>query len=152
MLDKILSASEPVIRWLTLLLGVLAVSMGVGSAHAGTLTLIVDNVQSAKGSVMISVGPAEAFAGTMPHPLQVILPARLGRLTFTTDALAPGAYAAQVMHDENGNGELDTNLVGMPREPWGMSNGARGNFGPPSFDDMRFELDGDTTMTIRLEK
>lgn len=77
---------------------------------------------------------------------------RAGQVTFTTDALAAGTYAAQAMHDLNGNGKLDTNLVGMPREPWGMSNNARGNFGPPGFDDMRFELGDDTVITIRLEQ
>lgn len=119
---------------------------------ADSLTLTIENIQSGAGSVMVSVGPAAAFAGTEPYPLQIILPAREGRISLTTDALEPGEYAAQAMHDLNGNGELDTNLVGMPREPWGMSNGARGNFGPPRFEDARFVLEGDTVVSIRLER
>lgn len=151
-LEESVAGTGRMIGRIAVLLGVLAVALGIAPARAGTLTLVVDNVQTSDGAIMVSVGPAEAFAGTVAHPLQVILPARAGQVTFTTDALAAGTYAAQVMHDVNGNGQLDTNLVGMPREPWGMSNDARGNFGPPEFDDMRFELGADTVITIRLEQ
>ena len=33
----------------------------------------------------------------------------------------------------NGNGQLDSNLMGLPTEPYGFANNARGSFGPPSF-------------------
>jgi len=135
-----------------------AVGYGLGlwicalPVSADSLTLTIENIRSDVGSVMVNVGPAAAFAGTEPFPLQIILPAREGRISLTTDALEPGEYAAQLFHDLNGNGELDTNLVGMPREPWGMSNGARGNFGPPRFEDAQFVLEGDTVVPIRLER
>ena len=56
------------------------------------------------------------------------------------------------MHDENGNGELDANFVGIPREPWAFSNNARGNFGPPTWEDTKFELNGQATQTIELNQ
>lgn len=57
------------------------------------------------------------------------------------------------MHDENGNGKLDSNWLGIPSEPVGASNDARGQFGPPSFEDAAFELGpGDVTVTIRLHE
>lgn len=34
----------------------------------------------------------------------------------TLDALPFGSYAIGCVHDENGNGKLDTNLLGIPRE------------------------------------
>lgn len=51
----------------------------------------------------------------------------------------PGAWALSVVHDENGNGRLDTRL-GIPREGFGFSNNPRIWFGPPSFESARFEL------------
>ena len=55
------------------------------------------------------------------------------------------------MQDLNGNDELDSNLVGMPREPWAFSNNAAGRFGPPKWKDVRFEMgDSDVTQSIRL--
>ena len=49
--------------------------------------------------------------------------------------MQPGAYAVSVFHDENSNGRLDTNFLGIPREGVGASNNAKGHFGPPRFHD-----------------
>jgi len=51
-----------------------------------------------------------------------------------------GKYAVTVFHDENGNGNLDHNLVRMPAEPLGFSNGFQlGLFsGLPSFEKLQF--------------
>lgn len=36
-------------------------------------------------------------------------------------------------HDLDANGQLNNNLMGLPSEPYGFANNARGSFGPPSF-------------------
>lgn len=56
--------------------------------------------------------------------------------------VSPGTYAISVFHDENSNGKLDTNLVGIPREGVGASNDARGHFGPPKFAAAAFPFPG----------
>lgn len=130
----------------------LALAVTGSPAAAGTLSLTIDNIQSTDGKIMISVGNEAAFDGKAPYALQIILPARPGTVNITTDALPEGTWAARVMHDVNDNSEMDSNLVGLPKEPWGISNNARGNFGPPTFEDARFELKGDASMTIRMDK
>src|SRR5215470_2828550 len=63
--------------------------------------------------------------------------------------VAPGTYALSVFHDENSNGKLDTNFIGMPKEGVGASNDAKGHMGPPKFDDARFKFNGGfAVMTI----
>ena len=54
----------------------------------------------------------------------------------------PGTYAISVFHDENSNGKLDTNFMGIPREGVGASNGAKGHLGPPKFDAAAFRFAG----------
>ena len=50
------------------------------------------------------------------------------------------------------NGELDTNFVGMPVEDYCASRDARGTFGPPSFDDAKFDYRGGTKrLSVRLK-
>jgi len=49
-----------------------------------------------------------------------------------------GVYGISAFHDENNNGKLDTNFIGLPTEDYGASRDARGNFGPPSFSDAKF--------------
>jgi len=72
------------------------------------------------------------------------------RIEISMDGLAPGTYAIKAFHDINGNGELDTNLVGIPTEPYGFSNGQAGRFGPPSFEAASFELDDEEMQEISL--
>jgi uncharacterized protein (DUF2141 family) len=54
--------------------------------------------------------------------------------------LNPGTYAVAVMHDENGNGRLDTNLLGVPTEGYGVSENHTHALRPPSWEESRFSL------------
>jgi len=56
--------------------------------------------------------------------------------------VAAGTYAISVFHDENSNGKLDSNFMGIPREGVGASNGAKGHLGPPKFDAAAFRFAG----------
>lgn len=56
----------------------------------------------------------------------------------------PGTYGLSAFHDQNSNGKLDTNFLGMPTEDYCASNNARGVLGPPSFDDAKFTFRGGT--------
>jgi uncharacterized protein (DUF2141 family) len=67
------------------------------------------------------------------------------------ESIDPGTYALVVLHDENMNGKLDTNWLGIPKEGYGFSNDAKATLGAPSFSDAGFFYDGQTLeMTIRL--
>lgn len=50
-----------------------------------------------------------------------------------------GTYAIAVLHDEDGDGDMDRDFIGIPQEGYGFSSGARPGFGPPSFDDAAFD-------------
>ena len=52
--------------------------------------------------------------------------------------LPEGTYAIKAFHDVNDNGELDTNWMGIPKEPYGFSNDAMGAMGPPKFHQASF--------------
>ena len=54
------------------------------------------------------------------------------------DDVVAGTYAIACFHDENNNGKLDTNLLGIPTEGVGVSNDAKGFMGPPKFKDAAF--------------
>jgi uncharacterized protein (DUF2141 family) len=57
-------------------------------------------------------------------------------------SLNAGTYAISVFHDENSNGKLDTNFMGIPREGVGASNNAKGRLGSPKFDAAAFRFTG----------
>jgi uncharacterized protein (DUF2141 family) len=65
--------------------------------------------------------------------------------------IPPGTYALVVIHDENMNGKLDTNLLGIPTEGYGFSNDAKALLGAPSFSPAGFQYNGETLdLTISL--
>jgi 4,4'-diapolycopenoate synthase len=63
--------------------------------------------------------------------------------------LPPGTYAVSIYEDLNNNHKLDHNLLGIPREPVGVSNNPSAHFGPPHFDESSFHL-GDAPQTITI--
>lgn len=120
-------------------------------ALAADLTVTIRGIESSEGQLMIAVvGSEAAFNGDGAAALSLLVAPQSGSVTFSTDALPAGDYGIRVMHDENGNGDMDANLVGMPTEPWGFSNNAMGNFGPPGWADVRFTLSEDTAVAIDL--
>lgn len=130
---------------------IVLMTCGFVQALAAELTVHIDNVPEGGGALMIQVLDSEAaFRDEVPPVASLILPASAPEVMFSTTALPAGSYALRVMHDRNGNEKLDSNLVGMPTEPWGFSNNASGNLGPPGWDDARFELTDSARQTITL--
>jgi uncharacterized protein (DUF2141 family) len=63
---------------------------------------------------------------------------------------APGTYAIALLHDEDADGDMDTDFFGFPQEGYGFSSGARPGLGAPSFEDASFEHGAERTLaTIR---
>jgi len=56
--------------------------------------------------------------------------------------IPPGTYAITVIHDENMDGKLDTNWLGIPKEGYGFSNDVRPLLGAPPFSAASFQYDG----------
>lgn len=91
---------------------------------------------------------AEAFAGGgKPVAAQTaMLRGGEARLRFAN--LAPGRYALRVFADENGNGKLDANPMGLPLERYGFSNDAKGNRGAPAFDAAALPVEADDVPAV----
>lgn len=70
------------------------------------------------------------------------------RVTFT--GVNAGDHAVKVFHDVDGNGKLDTNWMGMPRESYGFSRDAMGSFGPPTWEQARVPVRQATVLHVRL--
>ncbi len=64
------------------------------------------------------------------------------RATCVFANVPPGTYAISAYHDENRNGKLDTNAMGMPTEEYCASRNARNTYTGPDFDDAKFEYRG----------
>ena len=77
---------------------------------------------------------------------------RAAKATCDFEDIALGTYALAVIHDENRDGELATNLMGVPKEGYGFSNDAKATLGAPSFEAASFSYNGQSLkMTIALQ-
>jgi uncharacterized protein (DUF2141 family) len=120
---------------------------GQTSAQALTENVIhvdVRGLRSDKGQMLCALfSSAEAFPRKADQAI-ARLTAKIAKHQATCDftAVAPGTYAVSVVHDENSNGKLDRNFIGMPREGVGASNDAKGHMGPPKFSAASFHYKG----------
>ena len=119
---------------------------------AGDLTIEVSGITPDRGKVYVAVydGP-ETFPISGRQRTGQIVEAQGRSLTLHFKDLPPGHYAAVAFQDFNGNGVLDKNFLGIPKEPYGFSNGARGAAGAPKFSDAAIMLDPDGTTSILLK-
>jgi uncharacterized protein (DUF2141 family) len=53
-------------------------------------------------------------------------------------------------HDENGNGKLDKNVVGIPKEGYGASNNPARKMRPPTFEEAKFAVTSDQGVEVKL--
>lgn len=134
----------------TLLLSIPGLAAAVGSDP--TLRVEVGNVaidRAGSGSVFVSVYDQDGF---LSRPLLV---RQLESAAGTVEAefsLAPGTYCVSAYQDTDGNGRLNRNFIGIPKEPVGFSNGYVPRFGPPKFSGCRFAHDGEGTVRLRLAR
>ncbi len=125
----------------------LLMGMAGQGALADELTGIVmvelSGLQGATGNIYIAVYDSDStWLGdeAVMHQKVVIAESLDGELVRTELQLPLGDYALSAFYDQNDDGELDTNFIGLPKEPIGLSNNAVGKFGPPSYSDAVFSL------------
>jgi uncharacterized protein (DUF2141 family) len=135
-------------RRLVLALPALLFLPGAVAPQHGVLTIDVGNVRIAKGNVHVDVCPEAQFLKDN-CPWTGNARAKLGDTRVTVANLPTGRYAVQAFLDENGNGEVDRALFGIPKEGVGFSNDAKIRLGPPKFAEAVFAFDGNAR-TIRL--
>jgi uncharacterized protein (DUF2141 family) len=65
--------------------------------------------------------------------------------------IEPGTYAIAVVHDENGNGKLDKNFVGVPSEGYGVSNNKTYALSAPKWDESTFKLGATESKALQIK-
>jgi uncharacterized protein (DUF2141 family) len=111
------------------------------SARAQTCAPVeVRNVRPDQGMVMVAAYGDAADYGTRPLALMQLRPDR-PTLNFSVCGITGPAFALSTFQDLNRNGKLDTNVLGVPSEPWGAS-GKPSNFEAPNWKTTSVTVDG----------
>lgn len=114
-----------------------------------TLTASFSGMKSNTGKLFVAIYTTDATFLKKNHRGKIV-PIQNKQAIAVFENLPKGIYALSSFHDENNNQKLDTNFFGIPKEPLGMSNNAKGFMGPPKFKDAKFMLQTDKTIAIKV--
>lgn len=132
-----------------LLLGCIALPLAQ-TGIAADLTVNIINISEPAGEIAwVLFDSEESYANDVNPVLSARSRVTADSQKFTLHDLPAGRYAIKLFHDANNNGDLDSNMLGIPVEGYGFSNDA-GRFGPPSFEDAAVELQDDLQIEIRV--
>jgi len=128
---------------------ILGSASGFSQETTASIEVHIQNIKSDKGTLRIGLyQKQENFLGEAFKSLDV--KANSKGVTVTFENIEPGEYAISLYHDKDDNEKLNTFLK-MPTEPYGTSNNAKGQFGPPKWADAKFTVsDQKVAQTIKL--
>ena len=119
-------------------------------AHAGELTVKITDIRASKGTLLVAVVNTEAGWDNKEKPVAQEKRAATGKELELKFNLPAGSYAVQIHHDENDNGKMDSNFMGIPVEGYGFSNNPQ-VMRKAYFSEAKFDVhDAPTAVTIRL--
>ncbi|MFO7752314.1 MAG: DUF2141 domain-containing protein [Desulfobacteraceae bacterium] len=131
-----------------------AVSFAQSSCPGG-IQVTIPNIKNSTGNIACGIFESpEGFPKKFLVSAKTIIIKKIQRMQAQCDFtdIPSGTYAIAVIHDENMNGELDTNWMGVPKEGYGFSNTTIDEFGTPAFSASSFRYHGQNhNMTIKLE-
>ena len=115
----------------------LAAPLSAAENDSVDLDVTLKGIHSADGEVLVALHrrtPGVVFPGDAGVVASKRRPADSEPVLIRFPDVLPGDYAVAAFHDADGNGALNTNVLGQPTEGYGFSNGARSLMGPPSFE------------------
>lgn len=120
-----------------------------------TLTIRVTGARNTKGKIGVTLFqhaqgfPDDTSKAIRQQSVEIDPNTKSAQVSFKD--LPQGTFAVSVLHDENGNGKMDKNFVGMPKEGYGASNNPRKKKRAPTFDEANFSLNSaEQTIEIAL--
>jgi uncharacterized protein (DUF2141 family) len=133
---------------LTLIITLLSFAFNIPDAR---LSVKVPNLKNTEAPIYMAIyknnedflDTQKMFTGTMVRPM--------GDKEATLQMQLPkGEYAVAIFQDINGNGELDTNILGIPKEPYGFSKNFKPVFSAPKFKECSITVNSNTEINIKL--
>ena len=123
-------------------------------AQQNTLTVNITGINSIKGNVYVYLYTSEDGFPIKISKANSFKKAKVisNTVTMYFENLKTGTYAVSVYQDIDTNGKINQNFLGIPKEPVGVSNNAKGFMGPPKYEDAKFYLDTSKSIEIKLSE
>ena len=142
------------VAWFAVLMFVNLPAVAFAQSPCPGIHVKILNIRNSTGTVACAlfespVGFPAEFLRSATNVMVIKIRKTQARCDF--EDIPSGTYAMAVIHDEDMNGKLETNLLGIPTEGYGFSNDAKSMIGVPSFSAASFPYDGqslDLTMNL----
>ncbi|WP_062058734.1 DUF2141 domain-containing protein [Aquimarina longa] len=109
-----------------------------------TITVTIDGITSDRGTIRVGLYNTPDDFLNSPYTSTYIKAVK-GNVQVVFKNVPKGQYAISVYQDVDDNEVLNT-VFGIPTEPYGTSNNAKGYFGPPKWEDAKFTTPHKETM------
>lgn len=114
-----------------------------------TITVHVKNLKNTDGNLRVTLFDSKDNF-LQKGEQQIVSIDDKSKVTIAFQGVETGVYAVSVIHDEDNDGKMNTGIMGIPTEDYGFSNDAKGTFGPPKFEQAKFEVQGDKEIEINI--
>ncbi|MBT0608396.1 DUF2141 domain-containing protein [Aequorivita echinoideorum] len=133
---------------LAITLGIFPTEKTIAQTEGGTTITVTVPVSVSEGTILATLQTEETF---MQKGIQSKMGTiENGKAVMTFTGVQPGTYAILLFHDKNNNNQMDFEINGMPKEPYGVSNNAM-SYGPPAWNEAKFEVKNEPIeMEIRM--
>jgi uncharacterized protein (DUF2141 family) len=124
----------------------------IASATAADVTITVQGIRNDAGKIaVLAFVKADGFPDRVAlAKAQSQVNAHKGAVTLVLKNVPEGKVALTILHDEDGDGKLKRNIVGIPQEGVGMTGKPLGNRAP-RFDEAVIEIKGDEKCEITIK-
>ena len=124
---------------------------GTALAQTYSLTLTIEGVEEQKGLMQVGLfNDADDFLETGSEFRVASVPVDSSTIIVVFDSLPEATYGISLYHDLDSSGDINKNFIGIPTEPWGISNDAWRLLSAPRWKEAAFKMDADTSIVIHL--
>lgn len=102
------------------------------------IEVIITNFENEKGNALVGLYSTEEDFLETPWRSQAA-EIKNGQAMIVFEDVPDGTYAISAYHDEDGDTQLDMFLGFYPTEDYATSNNAPAKFGPPKWEDAKFD-------------
>ena len=123
-------------------------------ALSQSLTIEFDNIRNDEGQLIVTVYPSEDIWLDEIDELEHYFPKENivdGKMSVSINEMQTGIFGVAMMDDEDEDGEMKYNFLGMPREGYGFSRNFKVKLSKPKFEDCFLEFKNDTTIQIHVQ-
>ncbi|HPG73552.1 MAG TPA: DUF2141 domain-containing protein [Bacteroidales bacterium] len=130
---------------------IFSVMAAMAFAQSDCLLVVVHNLRSTSGVVRYALyNENNTFASYTDVLREGVAEVKSGTVRILICDLPDTDYGICLLHDENNDGDMNFNALGIPKEGFGFSNDAKVHLSPPKFNACRFIKKGETAIRVKM--